>query len=387
MNTPLPLPDERLESRSSLLLTLTSRSVALAHISLLGASGLTHLIGSAHATLAPRVQPGLGEKMAGAERAPLPYLLVARSFLWLATLSRRLMGVLPADQHAGGLFRSTLNGVFGDTLIRHDNALAEGMSLRDEVGVELSPQSWNNNNRRGLVLFAHGLCLSEREWQTFSHQGFVRELREFGYGVAWLRYNSGRPIHENGAALSTLLESLADGKAPLTLIGHSMGGLLIRAASHHAAQQQSRWLQCLQNAAYLGTPHQGAPLERFGEGANRLLALSPYTRPFMQLGNVRSSGIQDLRHGRIAPRDQPCSLTLPEPARHLLLAGHLGRHARRHWMGDGLVPVRSALGQHLEPDKALQGRDVTRVEFSKLGHMAMLGDARVYAALQEWLKP
>jgi pimeloyl-ACP methyl ester carboxylesterase len=381
MNTPDPVPET-----PSPLNTLATRGVALAHLAMLGASGITQMIASTHATIASHPLPWHGEATEPA-KAPLPYQLVTRSFLWLAALSRRLMKTLPAEPQDGGLFRSALNGVLGDALVDHDNPLAQGMSLRDEFGAELSIENWSTEGRRGLVLFLHGLCLSESEWQTFSHQGFVRELRELGYGVAWLRYNTGCPIHENGRALSELLNTLPTGKTQITLIGHSMGGLIMRAASHHAAQHASLWPARLGHAAYLGTPHQGAPLERFGEGANRLLALSPYTKPFMQLGNVRSSGIQDLRHGRITPPDQQHSFVLPETTRHLLIAGHIGRAEKRHWLGDGLVPVRSALGQHIDTEKALSSHDITRAEFSRLGHLAMLSDERIYAALREWLRP
>ena len=76
--------------------------------------------------------------------------------------------------------------------------------LCNEFGEVITTEDWQQGSRRGLVLFVHGLCLSEREWQTFEHSGFVRELREDGHGVAWLRYNTGRPVHANGAALAAL---------------------------------------------------------------------------------------------------------------------------------------------------------------------------------------
>jgi pimeloyl-ACP methyl ester carboxylesterase len=236
------------------------------------------------------------------------------------------------------------------------------------------------------VLFVHGLCLSEREWQNHEHDGFVRELREFGYGVAWLRYNTGRAIADNGETLSDLLESLPS-DLPLTLIGHSMGGLVVRAAGYHAEIRGAKWVVRLQQAAYLGTPHHGAPLEQLGEAANKLLALTPYTKSFMQLGNIRSHGIRDLREGRIVPAHKANPYRLVNHARHLMLAGHMGRNGQRHFLGDGLVPVRSALGQHVEAHRALHAKDVTRVEFEQLGHMQMLKDARVYEALLKWMRP
>lgn len=371
----------RLENRS-LLVAAGSHGAALAHLTLLAAGGLTQLVASTHATIARR--PSLQGDSAHATEAPQAYSLVARSFLWLAQLTRQLSQHMPAQQH--GLLRSAVNGVLGDTLAAHANTLHEGMSLRNEFGQEISAAEWQRDARRGLVLFVHGLCLSEREWQNNEHASFVRELRDFGYGVAWLRYNSGRAIHESGADLSLLLEDAQLGSKSLTLIGHSMGGLVVRAASHHAEHYEMKWQQQLRQAAYLGTPHQGAPLERLGEGANRLLGLTPYTRPFMQIGGLRSNGIQDLRHGRIsAGSERPVQLA--RGARHLLIAGHLGQERKLDMLGDGLVPVRSALGQHLEQDKALQGEDVSRREIPALGHMAMLKDKRVYDALLEWLKP
>ncbi|MDQ8036702.1 MAG: alpha/beta fold hydrolase [Pedobacter sp.] len=372
----------RLDNRSALV-TTGRYGTALAHLALLGASGLTQLVASTHATIARRPHPLQGDS-ATAQDAPLAYQFVTRSFLWLAALSARLHGQLPA-QNRNGRFHSAINGVLGDTLAAHGNPLHQGMSLRNEFGEEVSAGAWQADARRGLVVFVHGLCLSEREWQNHEHANFVRELREFGYGVAWLRYNTGRAIHENGADLSLLLEETNPEKLPLTLIGHSMGGLVIRAASHHAENYAMQWQQQLRHAAYLGTPHQGAPLERLGESANRLLGLTPYTKPFMQIGGLRSNGIQDLRRGRIAAIGKPVQLSAG--ARHLLIAGHLGNERKMDLLGDGLVPVRSALGQHLEPEKALQGADITRREFPALGHMALLKDARVYSALMEWLKP
>jgi pimeloyl-ACP methyl ester carboxylesterase len=364
---------------------LLAGGVALAHLGLVAAGGITRLVATTHATIA-RSPLKWKQGPAPAEKAPLPYQLVARSFVWLASLAQRMSRTLPAPPEHG-LWRSALNGVVGHTLAELDSPLAQGMSLRDEFGNAITGADWVKDGRRGLVLFVHGLCLSEREWQNHTHAGFVRELREFGHGVAWLRYNTGHAIADNGTALSDLLEQLPAHNLPITLVGHSMGGLVIRAAGYHAEIRGAGWISRLANAVYLGTPHHGAPGEQLGHAANRLLGLTPYTKSFMSLGNIRSRGIRDLREGRVVPEHKANPYRLVNHARHLLIAGHMGCNGQRHFMGDGMVPVRSALGQHVEAHRALHAKDVTRLEFEQLGHMQLLKDERVYQALLEWLKP
>jgi pimeloyl-ACP methyl ester carboxylesterase len=385
-----PEPDASSDSstESSLAaaaLPVAANGVALLHLGLVAAGGVTRLAASTHATIARLPLPWRGEP-APAEQAPAPYQLVEQGFGWLAGQTRRLAKALPVEPQSG-LLHSALNGVVGHTLAELDSPLAAGMSLRNEFGAEIGSIDWVRDARRGLVLFVHGLCLSEREWQNHEHAGFVRELRDFGYGVAWLRYNTGRAIADNGAALAELLQALPGHPLPITLIGHSMGGLVIRAAAYHADIKSLSWLEQLKHAAYLGTPHQGAALERLGSAANRLLGLTPYTRPFMQLGDIRSRGIRDLREGRIVPEHKANPYRLPAQARHLLIAGHMRQGKQRHLLGDGLVTVRSALGQHVEKNRALHGGEITRVELEGMGHMAMLKDERVYEALLQWLKP
>jgi hypothetical protein len=70
------------------------------------------------------------------------------------------------------------------------------------------------------------------------------------------------------------------------IIGHSMGGLVLRSACHIAQRLRrrpgsgrcGRW-------SCLGTPHHGAPLERGGRLLDGALGLSPYVRPFIATVN------------------------------------------------------------------------------------------------------
>lgn len=372
----------------------------VSHLALHTAAELTDLVTEMDGTIRQAPMPLGRVNESPRERAPWPYRLVAHVFRTAAGLLQRLP--LQADirqSHALALpLLSAVNGVLGDKLERWDSPLALGMTLRAEDSEVLAWSQLATSSKARVALFIHGLCWSEREWQTPAQKQFQALLENKDWTSGWLRYNSGRSIWRNGADLSEWLEAALEAHPvkELVLVGHSQGGLLIRSAFAHAQGAGYDWPQRVSRAAYLATPHQGAPLERAGRWANALLLHSPYTQPLMRLGNIRSAAIKDLRYGVITeaeaqglrddlkqdPRQQ--AVPLPDHVRHLLLAGSLSPEAAENWLGDGLVPVHSGLGRHRREALTLTASDLSHVELDRMDHMNMLGDVRVWDALADW---
>ncbi|HEY1129714.1 MAG TPA: alpha/beta hydrolase [Roseateles sp.] len=271
---------------------------------------------------------------------------------------------------------AALNGVLGDYLEETGNPLATAMSLHPLV---------EGANGPPLVLL-HGLCMNEAQWRRNADArdtDFPAALAALGYQPLGLRYNSGRAIWRNGAELAALLD---DVPGPLTLLGHSMGGLVARSAIAQVGRR--RWRRRLCNLVTLGTPHQGAPLERGGQQLQLLLGLSAYSRPLAGLAARRSAGIRDLRHASLLEADAGRASVLPLPtgvACYAVAATTVRqpRGSPARWLGDGLVPVASALGQHRSPARRLDFTDTAL--FTGLGHLALQTDAAVLARLQQWL--
>jgi hypothetical protein len=56
-------------------------------------------------------------------------------------------------------------------------------------------------------------------------------------------------------------------------------------------------------------------------------------------------------------------------------------------VGDGLVPLRSALGIHDDARRTLGFGKARQAVYHRMGHLALLGDADVAQQLQHWLEP
>lgn len=225
---------------------------------------------------------------------------------------------------AGDAALALVNAAVGDHLHGKANDLDLGMTFRvgdryvplttgapyprEDGGPEPSPK---------VVLFVHGLGTTEWSWclEAQAYHGdpsasFGSLLeRDLGYSPIFLRYNTGRHISDNGRLLAAQLEQLvAVYPVPieeLVLVGHSMGGLVVRSACHYAAQQQLGWLASLRRVFCLGAPHRGAPLARFGHLLADVLGSIdlPGTRIPARILDKRSAGIQDLQNGAVVDED------------------------------------------------------------------------------------
>lgn len=295
---------------------------------------------------------------------------------------------------------AVLNGVVGDHLAATGNPLAIPMHLRRDgqpLALDAAPLAPPPVHGRLLIL-AHGLCMDDRGWQRDGHDHGAALARDLDYLPLYLRYNSGQAIGTNGRAFADALERLAAvWPVPVTdlvIVGHSMGGLVARSACHYAEQADHAWLRALRALVFLGTPHHGAPLERAGNGVDRVLGASRFTAPFARLGLIRSAGVQDLRYGavledRAGANDTPAErVALPNDVPSFAIAATKQREpdgAGWATVGDGLVPVYSALGQHRDEALALSIPPSHRQVFYGLGHFDLLSSRAVYDSILHWL--
>ena len=257
---------------------------------------------------------------------------------------------------------AALNGVLGDYLAATANPLAISMTFRHHGRpLPLHPQALGGalpHAGSNVLVLVHGLCMGDLQWLQDGHDHGAALARDEGFTPVYLHYNSGRHISTNGREFAGQMEALLHAwprpVERLVLIGHSMGGL-------------------------------------------------PFTAPFARLGKVRSAGITDLRHGylveedwvgrdrfaRVTDRRQHLPLPLPAGVRCFAAAATLGAQCgdlKDRLLGDGLVPLESALGHHRDPSRSLRFAPGRQWVGYGMGHLDLLKRPEVYAQIQTWLK-
>ncbi len=302
---------------------------------------------------------------------------------------------------------AALNGVLGDHLAKTANPLAIRMAFRSggralplqrAALATALPQAGDK-----LLVLVHGLCMNDLQWRRGGHDHGEALAAALGFTPVHLHYNTGLHVSTNGRALASQLEQLL-GQWPhpiarFAIVAHSMGGLLARSALNYGRAAGHHWPDRLDDLACLGTPHHGAPMERVGQGVDMLLSATPYAGPFGRLAKLRSAGITDLRHGNLidedwvggdrfdSAADRRKAVPLPAGPRCYAIAATMAQEGglKDKLLGDGLVPVASALGKHRLAKRTLKFPPEHQRVFEQTSHMQLLSSAEVSEQLREWL--
>ena len=319
------------------------------------------------------------------------------------------LGVMMGDKEsppAREAVLGVLNGVLGDHLVARDNPLAIPMQFRlggNELNEQMLADAVQQGDGRVAVL-VHGACMSDLQWNRKGHDHGAALARDLGYAPLYLHYNSGLHVSENGRLFADQLQTIFE-QSPqpleLAIIGYSMGGLVARSACHYGKTAGQGWLNALQKLVFLGTPHHGAPLERGSNWINIVMEISPYSAPFARLGKIRSRGLTDLRYGNVSEadwrgtdrfghtEDERIPVPLPAGVDCFAIAATTNKDSNKlgnDLVGDGLVPVNSALGRHKNSEMDLGIPESRQWIGRGMNHLDLLNNPQVYETIKGWVE-
>lgn len=353
----------------------------------LGLGSAAGPVETVHRGIATAVYGGLGLALRGSSAG-------------LDRLAATGVGSRLEDGARGRFVSSAVNGLIGDELVRDRPQLAIPTAVRlHGRDVPATPDglaaAFPDGTGR-LVVFLHGLCENESYWRLHRERTgttYGEALAETGWTPVYLRTNTGLPIRENGVALAALLRDVVASwpveVERIALVGHSMGGLIMRAALNILTVADAApagpvegpsWVDKVTDVVSLGAPHRGAPIAwGIGHGS-RLLGLLPETSAFGRILDKRSEGVRDLVDGYVD------DLPPLKEARYRLVAATItesARHPVGSLVGDYLVRPRSAVGRDRRGAELFP--DAETLHVGRTDHFGILNHPDVLAALKRWL--
>lgn len=271
---------------------------------------------------------------------------------------------------------AALNGVAGDHLQRTGNPLAVAMELR-----------LHGPERPRLLVLAHDLGLGAPQWRRAGHDHGEALAQALDATPVYVHYNSGLAVADNGRELSAELERLVAGwRVPLgriDLVGHGLGGLVLRSALHQAHDTASSWADRVRELVLLGTPLQGGTATTGPQAWTRGRS---WPQALMQLSRRTSPGMADFAAGRYLPAAAGLVAVAAAPHPPLqhwhAIAGAVG-----DGHSDGWVPVASALGR--DPNRAdapaLALPADHGVVVHGVDHLGLLSSEVAFERMRSWL--
>ena len=333
----------------------------------------------------------------------------------------RLLLVLMALPGQRDAALAVVNGFFGDRLADHGSTLAIPMTLHsgtDALSLDRDRLTHAFPRATGrIALFVHGLMSTESVWEFPGDPDTTYGsmlARDHGVTPVSLRYNTGRHVSINGRELARLIHQLVAAWPvrvhDITLIGHSMGGLVIRSACHYASATRPwrgltrfrrPWTSKTRRVVLIGVPNTGAPLEVLASLTSAALWSLPIPATHLVgLGlDARSAGIKDLRFGAITDeewleqdldaRERPVAhrAAMVRSAAYLIIAGGVTAdpaHPLARVFGDALVTASSASGilSATTGEGLFPGSTVCL--FPKVTHMALAHRPEIYHEIDRW---
>ena len=377
--------------------------------------GVTNLVEAMHKQVVhPSFLPSTTIQKLITSIASITYKNIRWSTLFIgSSISKMLKKLTPAigkikDSDKKEIILSVLNGVIGDYLEEKENSLKITMQFRyqsktlvlDSKSIKAAYPKVNGK----ILLMIHGACMNDLQWTRKDHNHGKIIATELNKTPIYLKYNSGLHISSNGKNLNNLLEKLVKNwPVPieeLIIIAHSMGGLVSRSALYYGEQNQKRWTKHVKKIVFLGTPHHGSYVERTGNYLDLILESIHYAKPFARLGKIRSAGVTDLRYGNLIDEDwkddhrfeikndKRRNIQLSKQIEFYTIAAVIGNETTSlstQILGDTLVDVKSALGQHKNPNKNLNFKKENIWISYDCNHLDLISNPKILNKIKVWL--
>ncbi len=283
----------------------------------------------------------------------------------------------------------------------------------EDVSTAELVQDFQNSGDKEILLYVPGLFTDESLWRhrrievngrRILSRGIADYLGGRGYYPAFVRFNHGLHISENGEKLLTLVRELQEllPRVKIHILAYSLGALIVRSLLYQARKQKQGRLQGLGKIVFIASPDKGSYLEKFGFWIGFLMERAPIAAISLigRIGNFRSDAIKDLSHGIIRKEDWTLVSPFFREGREYYFGeldgedfyqayGIVALPQNPHfiWMGDGVVEIPSLRYLNDRVISQLENPSQRILEVHGANHFTILNSGKLFRWLDSIFPP
>ena len=286
----------------------------------------------------------------------------------------------------------------------HMNWRLNGEDAKTEALIE----DFKKSGKKEITVYIPGLFTDESLWKNqrikinermFLSRGLSDFIEQWGTYSAFVRFNHGMHISENGRMLLELFrelnKNLPDTK--INIVSYSIGCLISRSMFYQAKTSQEGSLQNIAKVVHMAAPDMGSYLEKMGFWLGFLMEKTPITavKVIGIIGNFRSDAIKDLSHGIIRKQDWAATSPFFRGGKDYYFGEldgadfyqafaifALPHEPHLSWLGDGIVETKSLRNLSSKLTYSLSNPEKRILEVHGANHFTLLNSGKLF----KWLR-
>jgi hypothetical protein len=278
----------------------------------------------------------------------------------------------------------------------------------EDASTEELVQDFKASGKKEITIYVPGLFTDESLWKNqrikinnrmYLSRGLSDYIEQWGSYSAYVRFNHGLHISENGRLLLELLRELRSQlpNVKLHFLSYSIGCLITRSMMFQAKESSEGSLKGLGKIVNIASPDMGSYLEKLGFWVGFLMEKTPITavKVIGIIGNFRSDAIKDLSHGIIRKQDWAIHSPFFRGGKEFYfneLDGEdfyqayavfaLPNDPHLSWLGDGIVETKSLRYLSNKLTHLLPNPEKRILEVHGVNHFTLLNSGKLF----KWLK-
>lgn len=308
---------------------------------------------------------------------------------------------------------SSILGSTMDDKVRFTTIQMNWRLKSEDASTEELLQDFRRSGKTEITVYVPGLFTDESLWKNqrikinermVLSRGLSDYIEQWGTYSAYVRFNHGMHISENGRMLLELFRELQRNlpNTKINIVSYSIGCLITRSMLYQAKISEQGRIPNLGKIVHIAAPDMGSYLEKLGFWLGFLMEKTPITavKVIGIIGNFRSDAIKDLSHGIIRKQDWAASSPFFRSGKDYYFGEldetdfyqafaifALPNEPHLSWLGDGIVETKSLRYLSSKLTYSLINPERRILEVHGANHFTLLNSGKLFKWLRSIFEP